>query len=753
MAMTTCRCGRRDCVDCDISQRARNNYWTGKLLVERDFRDEQRFMLGKLQRHNRRAHGCGTLCGLKVTQHPDPQCRERYVVIQPGTALDCCGHEIVIEKPEFFDLHGAFERQWREIVADRDEDEHEPDDLHTVQVCVRYAECSAEPMPAIFGDSGCGDEACQPNRIVESFDFDVRIDPDDEREDLASIRMDWESTITVAGAHRVAVDDANGLIYVLRTPQPARVFVVNAKNLNIIRSHTYDFDVSGYDIAVSPDGERVYVAVHDEDDREDAEILVLDEENLAKPINKLDLDGAHGDRVRLATGPDGNLYALNTKQKKVIAWGPEINEKLRGRAHSRVADIPDHPHAMAVSPGGEWIYVGHEGGLTVLSEDDLKLASNNDLGGVKPRELAVASVPGGDNLALLDRAGEAVLLYGWRPGAQTDQIVALGVPFKDFAHDPEQLAFSPGGKWIYVLEEDEISEDSFIQALDAHGIELKYDRLASRAFQVGDSSQEIVVTGDGLALYVPFRGEEEEAEGGVAVVELGEENCEGLLEKLVNGCDECRCGGCVVLATIPGYTPGQKIDEKRIDNLRDRKLLPSTELLTEVVQCMLESGWASGARGPIGPVGPEGPAGKGVDDDVEYVCGTSWKHGQSFDSKEVPTALVLGFRRQMPASDLLQTDPSGFPLAITVHKSAYTDQGRTLVEIPGSLSLGDLTDCDVGTFRQLDKADRARALKFAPAKALEPGFYAVTVNSELLTGLRGRGRFRSHFTIAGGKER
>ena len=30
------------CVECDIPQLARNNYFTGKLLVERDFTDEKR---------------------------------------------------------------------------------------------------------------------------------------------------------------------------------------------------------------------------------------------------------------------------------------------------------------------------------------------------------------------------------------------------------------------------------------------------------------------------------------------------------------------------------------------------------------------------------------------------------------------------------------------------------------------------------------------------------------------------------------
>jgi len=55
------------CVECDIPQLARNNYFTGKFMTGRDFTDEQRYLLGKVRRHNRYLHGSGVVCGLTVS--------------------------------------------------------------------------------------------------------------------------------------------------------------------------------------------------------------------------------------------------------------------------------------------------------------------------------------------------------------------------------------------------------------------------------------------------------------------------------------------------------------------------------------------------------------------------------------------------------------------------------------------------------------------------------------------------------------
>src|SRR5436190_2686163 len=101
MSQHTKGCG---CPECAIGPFTRNHYFTGKLLVERDFRDEQKYYIDKLRHHNQRLHGSGVVCGLLVVPHDNVTCRTRYVCVEPGTAIDCCGHDILVTEKTCVDI-------------------------------------------------------------------------------------------------------------------------------------------------------------------------------------------------------------------------------------------------------------------------------------------------------------------------------------------------------------------------------------------------------------------------------------------------------------------------------------------------------------------------------------------------------------------------------------------------------------------------------------------------------------------------
>ena len=156
------------CAECAVGPFVRNHYFTGKLLVERDFTDEQRYYVDKLRFHHQRLHGWGVVCGLRVHQHPTAACRDRYVVVEPGTAIDCCGHEIVVHEAVTVDLWAI-----EEIAALRKAGDTA---AHRLQLCIEYRECPDENIPVLYDDCGCDENRCAPNRILESFAFGVVLD-------------------------------------------------------------------------------------------------------------------------------------------------------------------------------------------------------------------------------------------------------------------------------------------------------------------------------------------------------------------------------------------------------------------------------------------------------------------------------------------------------------------------------------------------------------------------------------------------
>ncbi|MGE5097972.1 MAG: hypothetical protein ACM3SO_22745, partial [Betaproteobacteria bacterium] len=157
------------CPACDFEPFTRNAYWTGKLMLVRDFVDEQRYLVEKLRHHNQQLHGWGVVCGLKVVAHDKDECRKRFVCVEPGTAVDCCGNDIVVMDKDCLDLWTVPEI--KALIDRNDTGEHE------LQICIRYRECTTEEIPVLYDECGCDDSRCAPNRILESYELGVILDP------------------------------------------------------------------------------------------------------------------------------------------------------------------------------------------------------------------------------------------------------------------------------------------------------------------------------------------------------------------------------------------------------------------------------------------------------------------------------------------------------------------------------------------------------------------------------------------------
>src|SRR6266511_668091 len=153
---------KKDCChgECDKLMQERLHYFTGRHLAARDFSDEQLYHRTHRYLHNRMLHGWGVVCGLEVVEHDQVDCRTKYVKVGAGLAIDCCGREIVVERP------ACCADEQPEIPWDK-YNESRP----WLLLCLSYHECGKEQVPVIDDKGDCSTEktATRFGRYKESW--------------------------------------------------------------------------------------------------------------------------------------------------------------------------------------------------------------------------------------------------------------------------------------------------------------------------------------------------------------------------------------------------------------------------------------------------------------------------------------------------------------------------------------------------------------------------------------------------------
>lgn len=163
----------KPCIPCDIPPFCRNYYYRGKLLTEREFADEQRYVGDRHRLHQVALHGWGVACGLAVKPHP--YCPDLKLVVEEGLAIDSCGREIRVGRDVTIDLPRPPPRQDGAEEQPRKPDAaHEPElPSRTLYLCIAYSECESEYAPAPFDECGCNAGGLKPNRICEGFSLEL----------------------------------------------------------------------------------------------------------------------------------------------------------------------------------------------------------------------------------------------------------------------------------------------------------------------------------------------------------------------------------------------------------------------------------------------------------------------------------------------------------------------------------------------------------------------------------------------------
>jgi hypothetical protein len=670
-----------ECGTCTPSAFARNHYFTGKLLVERDFTDEQAYHAGKLTYHQQRLHGWGVVCGLKVKQHPQQPCRDRIIVIEPGTAIDCCGHTIGVPSEVRFPFADAPEI--RALRAKKDTDPH------TVQICLRYQECPTEEIPVLYDDCVGDEPRCAPNRILEGYAFGVVIDPPPPGDDPSSVRLTWANTIALAHATRLALHTASRRLYVLNSADPATLYAVSTDNRAVVGSHTLGGKALG--LAVSKAGNALAVAFRDTAGV--PRVQVLDGGNLTAAPRDLQVP-AGATSVDLAVAPDGRLFGLVSVASgtALVAWGADLLATPSVPAVvltfavvlSGLVFSTDGTRGHAIDAAGKKVFAIDLAVTPAPVPIEIPLPA-----GLTPTLLAAAHDTAGDTLLVADAAAKKLHLIT-PDGTTPPSSVAL-------TNLPVSLTASPRGHWAYVLERDAgTPSGSTVEAINLRRVRRGQPQVPAVPVQVDVNATQLLLTPNGTTLFVASEGDPALPQaGGVAVLDIAEQDCVELLWKSLEGCPTCDAADCVVLATIENYHVGDRLEDPtnppnpaqdaaahiaRLDNRKGRRLLPSTQALAEVVQCALDNccGGGDGKQGPPGPKGDPGvksasaetvPAGtpasatfdpgtgdvhfkipRGDKGDpgvsapplpLTHVCNANWKHGQENGPADLNRAGLL----------------------------------------------------------------------------------------------------------------
>ena len=688
MAQTHDHTTQSICPACNFGPFTRNNYFTGKLLVERDFTDEARFHMEKLRHHEQRLHGWGVVCGLKVKPHPNPACQDRFIYIEPGSAVDCCGYDIIVREEECVDI-----TQLESIKALKKKEDANPEgrEPHTLQVCLRYRECPTEEIPVLYDECGCDDTQCAPNRILESYEIDVIVDP--------PIPPDLPHVPVLAWNHHGTLLAKVARIAVYDRSQPERLYMLVENDVYQVDPNTpivgpnFDLDATGLEIAVSTKGDHLFVVTEPPatSSTHFRQLVVLRTSNMTH-VRTIDIADSIDSDIRLAATSDDRLIALVGTPGKVLIWttaeltGPtepslrmpvELLQPLQS-----LAIATDATRAYAVGPNDKLIRVVDTAGPG-SSATDIDVLPD----GTKPTTVEVVRSGGSDRLVVLDQSARKLYLVGLNPDKLLGPPANPGVSLEDY--EPVAIATSPGGQWAYVLERDPTApEKNFVQIVDLHRLGLQQEVTASPPFEVGNASQQIFVSASGTILYVPYLGLPSDAfDGGVAKIAIKAVDCDELLWAHLDGCPHCDSPNCIVLATITDYHIGGPINDGNINN-RTRRLLPSTQVLTELIECLREHGMGGGrTQGPAGEPGQNGepgrqgdrgPEGPGLEEGLTRIAALSWSHNQlhnhgdpsnpndpnseSFfvmvkrqNESETP-GIVIGFTDEVQVSELIDAE-------------------------------------------------------------------------------------------------
>jgi hypothetical protein len=647
------------CLPCGLHQPRRNAYFDGKMLVARDFVDEQDYHRGHRQLHNALLHGVGTVCGLKVVAHPSEECRRELAVLEPGYALDCCGREIVVPARVLIPIKALIEG--------------DPDLAAALTgatdlfIALRRSDEGLEAVPQIL--PGCEGTSASPQwgRIGERFAYHLFARTPGEVAPVeipARPELSWVHTLTYDAQtpSAMSVDDDMGFVMVAATASDggARGYVHRVENHDLITAlegPNVASDIGSHGFS-NTNPERVFIAgtgFTRGETRLDG-VGVWDRGKLRTDSAPLALIPTEG-LARFALSPKSDtLFLLDITAKTldvitaaaITSWlatsddAPEVLQSieldndfsdasgpaLRGASMLSVtADGRFLALAAADAEPSQSLYIFSIGDLIsgAFAAADARVSVPIDAG---ERIIALEWSLDGTILFLLTEAAGASRLWRFQFQEATRTLVLAGRGV-ELSAKPLDLVVSPGERWAFLLTHDDES------GTELAGIDMELVKERSDDGPAHPSGHPLIrIDGNGRSVTRDLRGrrlyvaasdsspDTAPDRGLVAVIEIDESDCGAHFDEAIEGCATCDANDkqhALILAHLPGYVfadqpriedPGNGGSGRvEIDNLTYRPIVPSATTLREVIECILAEGIAEGPPGPRGEPGQAGPQG------------------------------------------------------------------------------------------------------------------------------------------------
>jgi len=165
-----------------IDPHKRVRHFTGLVMGEEEFRQDQLYFMTRDELHQRALHGYGVVSGLDVSMQPDAATGNPKVVVAAGMAVDPRGESICVPQAQCGDLN-----EWLE--NNRDELLGSPPTLLpgsvTLYLVLCARDCETDAVPVLGDPCRTLEDATAASRIADDFQICLRLEPPQQLEEEA----------------------------------------------------------------------------------------------------------------------------------------------------------------------------------------------------------------------------------------------------------------------------------------------------------------------------------------------------------------------------------------------------------------------------------------------------------------------------------------------------------------------------------------------------------------------------------------